>query len=181
MKLLRFIPVALVLAGCGYGTVPKNAAIPFRGQDPRTLLHYSLLDSLRSGPVFAVFVKPNDPGTDELMQYVRLIEKEYQGKAMLFTIVAGEGDDAMEYAKRTKAPGAVIPDWDLIKVKAYKFEGSPSMLLISRDSAIVQRWDGLNRADLEQLNTQLAKLLDQPPAKIDFSGCRAERYLSKGF
>ncbi|MBL8086498.1 MAG: redoxin family protein [Chthonomonas sp.] len=159
--------VALLLVGCAKPLT--NPAAPFKGKEPISLLHYSLLDSLRQGPVLVLFLPRDCVGSAEVKPFVNLVSKGYKDRLQVLALYAGTDLQTAEWIKAQRPDFVTIPDWDATFTKRYSLTAGPAAALVDRDSNIIKQWPSLARTQWLEINTEIARLLKSEPAKIDLN------------
>lgn len=164
---IGIVGCAATLAGCYVPpSLPPGAeAPPFRGkaQDKE---HYSLLDLTRRGPVVVAFLSRDGARTAESLDYLGLFAKAYGGRASLIGVLDVDEPGLSAWAGERSLSFPVIPDVDGSIARKYGVEMSPTLVLVGRNGALVERWTGLSRDHLRALNEALGKQLSRPPAGI---------------
>ena len=162
---LAVLTLALCMGGCV--APPTNPAVPFRGFDPVAKLHYSLLDSTRKGPVIAVWFLPDDRNARQMVEFLELLQRTYKEGFSIIGLVVGNDDQTVEAFKKLQPNFPLITDFAGDFAQKYGFKFSPSVILASRDSSTLVRFEGYDAEGLRTLNKALAKEIDKPLTEID--------------
>jgi peroxiredoxin len=160
--------VLAVVSGCFVpASIPADqVAPPFKGQGVDQE-HYSLLDLALKGPVLVIFVPKSCDLAHPRLVFSNLLAKAYKGKVSSLGVYGGSDKELSDWSMEVDSDFPWIPDPGLLIAEKYGFESGPVAMIISQRGKIEGRWTKWDRTEFTAMNEMLAKLTNQPPAKID--------------
>jgi peroxiredoxin len=131
---------------------------------------FSLKEARQKGPVVAVFFKVSCPVCHMALPYLERIFKAYE-KSDKFTFVGVSQDNGADTQALTRRLGVTFPvlldpAGKYPASNAYKLTNVPTTFLISPEGEIEFSTVSWSKAEVEQLNRQLAALSNAPTAQI---------------
>jgi peroxiredoxin len=134
---------------------------------------FSLHDTLKKGPVVAVFFKVSCPVCQMALPYVQRIFKAY-GDNRKLTMTGVSQDNAADTREFNREFGVTFPmllDGQGYPIsRAYGLTNVPTIFLISPDGEIEITIVSWSKREIEELNVRLAEICGVKPAQIFRSG-----------
>ena len=135
-------------------------------------------------PQFLFFVKKGCPCSFEAEPVFHDLYKQFGGRVEFIQITDANFADATKWALDLKVPYPVISNPKLEVMQAYEAPASVYGTLLDANGLIVKRWAGYSVDYLNEMNSEMAKLLGEPPKPFDAtyapkaraSGCAFEGY-----
>lgn len=131
--------------------------------------NFNLRDALSRGPVLAVFFKISCPVCQFTLPYVERLYQAYRGKNVSIVAISqnSRGDTAAFMRQYKLTLPVLLDDTSSYPVSnAYGLTNVPTSFWIESDGEIGLSSVGWSRADMEQLNRQLAEAGQGPAAPI---------------
>ncbi|MGH9568775.1 MAG: TlpA family protein disulfide reductase [Candidatus Angelobacter sp.] len=134
---------------------------------------FSLHDTLKKGPVVAVFFKVSCPVCQMALPYVQRIFKAY-GDNRKLTMTGVSQDNAADTREFNREFGVTFPmllegqGYPISRV--YGLTNVPTIFLISPDGEIEITIVSWSKREIEELNVRLAEICGANPAQIFRSG-----------
>jgi peroxiredoxin len=165
--------VALVSGCIVPAPIPADQiAPPFKGQGVDQE-HYSLLDLALKGPVLVIFIPKSCVSANPRLVFSNLLAKAYKGKVSALGVYGGSEKELSDWSMEVDSDFPWIPDPGLLIAEKYGFESGPVAMVISQRGKIEGRWTKWDRTEITAINEMLAKLTNQPLAKIDVASAPA--------
>jgi peroxiredoxin len=134
---------------------------------------FSLVESLKKGPVVAAFFKVSCPVCQMAFPYLERVYQAY-GQSGKFTFIGVSQDDSADTKAFNKQCGVTFPV--LLEEKGYAVSNAygltnvPTVFLISQAGEIEFTSVSWSKAEVEELSRKLARLNRVSPATIFPSG-----------
>ena len=130
---------------------------------------FSLADALQRGPVVAAFFKVSCPICQYTFPFLERLYQAYNNRGV--TLVGISQNDRKDTLKFMQEYGVTFPvlldDTRTYPASnAYGLTNVPTIFWISRDRQIEISSVGWSRADVEQINRQMAESTHQAPAPV---------------
>jgi peroxiredoxin len=130
----------------------------------------SLASLSATKPVVLYFIEKECPCSRDAAVYLERVQAAYGKDVTIIGVINATPAEARTWSTSAKATFPVITDEDCAIIHAYKAERSVSSTIIASGGGIVKAYPGYSVQTLEDLSTQVAKLLNKPVRKISTEG-----------
>lgn len=139
---------------------------------------WNLGKRLKNGPVFLYFILDGCPCSIEAEPLYHRLAKNFEGKAEFVGVITSPQKVAAKWVDGFKTPYPVACDDKGDIAKAFGAERSAYSAIIRKDGTIDRMWAGYSKSMLEEANTRLAALTEEPVKPLDTA--YAPKELSSG-
>lgn len=130
----------------------------------------SLASLSATKPVVLYFIEKDCLCSRDAAIYFNRIQTAYGKDITIVGVINGTATESRAWASAAKVTFMLITDEDCAIIHAYKIERSVSSTLIAPGGTIVKAYPRYNVQTLEDLSSQVAKLLKKLPPKISTEG-----------
>lgn len=130
----------------------------------------SLASLSATKPVVLYFIEKECPCSRDAAVYLERVQAAYGKDVTVIGVINATPAEARTWSMSAKATFPVITDEDCTIIHAYKAERSVSSTIIASGGGIVKAYPGYSVQTLDDLSTQVAKLLNKPVRKISTEG-----------
>ena len=133
------------------------------------------LDSLSATkPVVLYFIEKACPCSRNAAIYFDRIQAAYGKDVTVVGVINGTAIESRAWATAAKVTFMLITDEDCDIIHAYKIERSVSSTLIASGGTMVKAYPSYSTQTLEDLSSEVAKLINKPTQKISTEGAPAK-------
>ncbi len=176
----RLVPLLIVALAVGCTSMPTRPAPTFKGraQDREA---YSMLDLVKKGPLVVVFVRLDDPITNEAIPYYGLLAEAYKGQANFVGVGFGNDEKVLDWVTKSFVRFPVISDPEQQIVKLYGVTESPTAVVIGPDSQIIGTWSQFSAKNFREISEAVSQLLHREPARVALDTAPAKPMAGRRF
>ena len=118
-------------------------------------------------PQFIYFVKEGCPCSIDGEPLMQNLAKQFGGRIEFVSVTDAKIDSAKKWEYEMRVPYPLISNPKLDMMKAYHAKGSLMSALVGTDGVIIKYWPGYSKDILKEMNSIMAKTLNEPAKPFD--------------